>query len=140
MPTYQELMDGAKRERAIKIKHRWLGALFMLFPAIILGMILVVLLMKNMDDGEYVIEIRPYQEIASPYYPHPTLLGQDLPQVWTIKIRDSRQFGIAEFVDFKPQGAPDSMRITIAEYKQLLMDEKIYRAYAWGDNYQGSEE
>lgn len=138
MPIYshQDLIDGAKREKVIKIKHRWLGALFMLIPAMILGIVLVALLLEDINDGKYTIEIRPYQELTSPYYPYPTLVGQTLPQIWTIKIRNGRQFGIAEFVDFKPQGAPDSMRISLAEYKQILIDEEIYRVYAWGNEFQ----
>ena len=134
----QVVIDKMKIKKS-KIKHMFIGAFMMLIPAIIFGMVLLSLVMKDIQNGEYIAEIRPYRPLFSPYKPHPQLLGQDLPQLWKIRISNGEILGVVEFEGFKDQGVTQEQRISLAEYKQMLIDEGIYTEYAWGNDYQGSK-
>jgi hypothetical protein len=132
--SYQELVEGAAEERRIdRFKHVCIGMAIMFIPTIVVLMTLGTIFFEGNGDVEYTVDIRPYRELTSPYKPYPKYLGQDLPQIWTVRIVDGEQFGIAEFQGFRKQGASKKQRISIAEYKQILIDSGVYKEYAWGD-------
>lgn len=134
--SYQDLIDGAMIENKTRKKNIYVGMLIMLVPAMILGMVVLAYLLRGADDHKYTVEIRPYQELTSPYRPYPIYLGQDLPQIWTVRIVNGKQFGTAEFQEFRLYDVPDSMRVTLAEYKQILIDSGAYREYMWASKQQ----
>lgn len=141
--SYQDLVNEVREEKKLRLKavkdkkkHMRIGMVIMIVPAMILGIVVLAYLLRNADDHKYIVEIRPYQELTSPYRPYPVYLGQDLPQMWEVHIVKGKQVGTAEFQEFRLFEFPDSLKVTLDEYKQILIDNDVYRAYAWGGKIQ----